>query len=294
MRTSSILLAAFALLPLPQPLWAQTADDYVNQGRAFLAVTNLPAANNSFSNAVVLSPGHQPANVLYAATRLLVLPSQPVGSNFLSRLGLPVAGRSIYNWTARFPTDTNGVPLAPSGVNADEATSMLRTNILPVLIASEANLAKVTNTNFTLTLTSNETRMVSVTLDYGDIVMLRAMLQAAEYFDYTTYSWNLDAQLSALRTLAVAKQLSPGQVLAQYPELFTFATTERSGRRQDGFLQRGQSLPPRVRLYSRPPYQRDPPVQSGPGHGRQGVQFPHRLDRPAIRVGWRGPSASQQ
>jgi hypothetical protein len=219
------LITTALLLTINRLLLAQTADDYVSQGRAFLAATNIVAANNSFSNAVALSPNHQTANVFYAATRLLVLPSQPAGSNFLSRIGMPAAGRDIYNWTAELPTDTNGVPLAPVGVNANESTAMLRTNVLPVLIAAEANLVKVTDTNFTLILTSDETRIVGVILDFGDIRMLRAMLQAGEYFAYTTYSWNLDAQLAAIRSLYTNDQLSIERVLMDYPNLLTFATT---------------------------------------------------------------------
>jgi hypothetical protein len=219
------LITTALLLTINRLLLAQTADDYVSQGRAFLAATNIVAANNSFSNAVALSPNHQTANVFYAATRLLVLPSQPAGSNFLSRIGMPAAGRDIYNWTAELPTDTNGVPLAPVGVNANESTAMLRTNVLPVLIAAEANLVKVTDTNFTLILTSDETRIVGVILDFGDIRMLRAMLQAGEYFAYTTYAWNLDAQLAAIRSLYTNDQLSIERVLMDYPNLLTFATT---------------------------------------------------------------------
>lgn len=219
------LVALSLMLVFTRPLFAQTAEDYVVQGRAYLAATNIVAANTSFSNAVALSPNHQTANAFFAATRLLVLPYQPAVSNFLNRIGLPVAGRDIYNWTAEFPTDTNGVPIAPAGVNANEFTAMLRTNVLPVLIAAEANLAKVTDTNFVLNLTADETRTTAVTLDYGDILMLRAMLQAAEYFVYTTYSWNLDVQFAAIRSLYTNEELSIERVLMDYPHLLTFATT---------------------------------------------------------------------
>src|SRR5512135_3178705 len=103
MKTRTLLIAA-VLLALGQTLRSQTADDYVNQGRGFLAVTDPIAANTCFSNAVVLSPGHQAGNVFYAATRLLTWPIRPAGSNFLNRLGVPVAGRDLYNWTAQPPT----------------------------------------------------------------------------------------------------------------------------------------------------------------------------------------------
>ena len=135
MRINLIVKTA-VLLVLTQTLRAQSADEYVSQGRMLLAQSNLAAANNSFFAAVSVAPNDQTANAFYAATRLLVLPSVPSGSNFLGRLGLPDAGRNIYNWTARLPADTNGVPLAPDGVNANEFTAMLRTNILPALIAA--------------------------------------------------------------------------------------------------------------------------------------------------------------
>jgi len=205
--------------------WALTADDYVAQGRAYLVASNLAAANTSFSRAVALSPDHQAANVLYAATRLLVWPNQPAGSNFLNRLGVLAAGRSLYHWTARLPEDANGVPLAPAGVNANEATAILRTNLLSVIFAADASLAWVTSTNFTINLSAAETQSTDVTLDYGDVLMLRALLEASAYFSYTVYSWNLDAQLSDLRSLYTDGQLNVETLLSKYPYLLAFATT---------------------------------------------------------------------
>jgi hypothetical protein len=224
MNTRRILITAL-LLTLGQTLRSQTDDPYIACGRGYLAATNLAAANICFSNAVAVSPGDPTGNVFYAATRLLTWPIRPVGSNFLNRIGVPNAGRDIYNWTAQPPTDTNGVPLAPTGVNANEFSAMLRTNLLTELIGAEANLAKATDTTFTLSLTSNETRTVAVTLDYGDIRLLRAMLQAAEYYCYTACSWNLDAQLAPLYSLYSNNQFSAEDFLRDHPSLLTFATT---------------------------------------------------------------------
>jgi len=204
---------------------AQTVDFYINQGRAFLSATNITSANLSFSNAVLVSPNNPTANVFYAVTRLLVLPYQQPGSDFLTRIGMPKTGRNIYNWKAKLPTDTNGVPYAPTGVNANEFTTVLHTNILPALINADANLTKVTNSNFILSLTSNETRIVDITIDYGDVLMSRAILNALEYLAYTTYSWNLDVLLSTIRYLYDNEQLSLDKLLTDYPNLFTFATT---------------------------------------------------------------------
>ena len=46
-----------------------------------------------------------------------------------------------------------------------------------------------------------------------------------EYLIYTLNSQNLDAQLTSIRALYTNGMLSAGQVLAMYPQLFTFATT---------------------------------------------------------------------
>lgn len=224
MKTKSLMAAAF-IFAFATASWSQTADNYVTLGRGYLTATNLVAANNNFSYALVLSPSNHAANVLYAVTRLLMLPSQPAGSNFLSRLGLPAAGRDIYNWTAVLPANTNHLPLMPGDVNANELSALLRTNILSELVAAEANLARVTDTNFTLGLTADETRMTAVTLDYGDIQMLRALLHVFEYACYNACSWNINAQYVVVYSLLTDGQFSLQRMLNDYPQLLTFATT---------------------------------------------------------------------
>jgi hypothetical protein len=204
---------------------SQTADDWVSQGRSYLATHDIPDANASFAQALTLNPSHKTANALYAITRVLVLPGQPAGSNFLTRIGFPVAGRNIYGWTSTLSTDTNGLVLAPVGVNANEFTAQLRTNVLPVVSGAISNLAAITDTNFTLNLTSDETSVVGVTVDYGDLKLIQAALYGAEYLIYTLNAQNLDAQLTALRALYTNGTLSAEEVLKDYPQLFTFATT---------------------------------------------------------------------
>lgn len=204
---------------------AQTADEFVTQGRADLAAQDLTDANASFAQAVTVSSTNEDANALYAITRLLVLPYQPAGSNFLTRIGIPLTGRNLYAWTADPPEDTNGLLLAPAGVNADEFTAQFRTNVLLAVSAAIGNLTIVTDTNYTLSLTSSETDLSAVTMDYGDLELIRAGLYASEYFIYTLNSQNLDAQLTDVRALYTGGTLSAGQVLADYPQLFTFAST---------------------------------------------------------------------
>ncbi len=206
-----IFALSFALVSL-----AQDANTLITQGRAFLAQKNLTNANARFQAAVQIERGNQNANVFLGATRLLTLVDQPAGKAFLDRLGFAPTNRSFYGWTAGLARDTNGVVLAPANMSASEITAFLRTNVLLEMAAAADNLAKVADTNFTLTLASNETTIAEVTLDYGDVLLVRAGLEFAEYLGYTIHSWNLDAQLTAIRSLLTNSATTTEGFLAQF------------------------------------------------------------------------------
>ena len=100
--------------------------------------------------------------------------------DMMDRLGVALTNRSIYHWTAHLPTDTNGIPVPPNDFNLMEGVAFVRTNFLPEVTAALGNFGKITDTNFVLTLSSNETSMAAVILDFGDIQMLRALLHSVE------------------------------------------------------------------------------------------------------------------
>ncbi len=223
MKTIVIIFTMLLLFLRGAP--AQTAETYISQGRAFLAAHDLTNADARFALAVAASPNHATGNVFRAATRLLTLQNRPAAAAFLDRLGLATTGRDLYNWTADFPRDIHGIPLAPTNLSGAELTAFLRTNVLPEIIAADANLAVVTDKNFVLNLTSNETAALAVTLDYGDIALMRAVLKGAQYAAYTIHSWNVDEQLATLRSIVEAGSQTAEEFLRQRPNLFTFATT---------------------------------------------------------------------
>ena len=232
-----LLLTAAALAPLlASPLCAQTADQLVIEGRTFLSGRNITNANAKFGAALAVNPNHEAANVLHAATRVLNLPLQPVGAAFLTRLGFPTPGRDIYNWTARTAKDTNGIPVAPAGVNAQELTFQLRTNALPEIQGALQSLARITNPNFSLSLTAAETTGDAVTLDHADVLVLRAALHFVEYLCHTLHAQNLDAQLTALRALYTNSSFSVEALLTQYPALFSYNTTNDLAAAQAAFV----------------------------------------------------------
>ena len=206
-------------------LWSQTADQYVAMGRTNLVAHNFPAANADFTNALALLPNHAEANALAAATRLLLLPTRPPGSNFLNRLGLAAAGRDMYSWTAQMPVDTNGDVILPSNYNSTEAISFYRTNVMPALGASRTNLARITDTGFLLSLTADETGVgQAVTVDYGDILLLRAGLYAAEFLGYTLTAHNFSVVINHIKDLGEADTLTVQRILSDYPSLLTLSS----------------------------------------------------------------------
>lgn len=217
-----ILLVALASVVTA---FGQSADNLVLQGREFLAAKNMTNANARFMAAVVAAPNHQSANALYAASRLLSMPySQPV-QDMLDRLGFALTNRNIYKWQSKPASDTNGVPIPPNDFSATEAADFLRTNTLWQIIGAQTNLAKVKDSNFILSLTSNETQVTKLTVDFGDVQMLRALLYAAEYSVYEIACQNLDAQLNALYALYEQDAFDITHLLRTFPTALEFRQT---------------------------------------------------------------------
>ena len=234
MKIQSLVLGIALAIASSAP--ATTCDQWVSQGRASLAASNLVTANLCFSNAVAQCPAHESANVFYAATRLLTLPGQAPLESFLSRLGLGAVGRDFYNWTARFATNSSGDWLVPPNVNAKEAPALFRSDVLPQISGAADNLARITNPGFLLGLTSNDTAVASVSLDYGDVLMMRAMLQAAQYLGYVALTVNSDIQLTDAEMLLTNRTQGVQRLLAAHPQLLTFATTNDLAAAKQAFM----------------------------------------------------------
>lgn len=212
---SSLLWAAHVL--------GQTADNYILQGRSSLAAKDPASAHSQFAAAVSAAPNHQTANAFLMASRLLSLPYRQPTQDILDRLGVARTNRDIYAWTAKLPTDQEGNVAPPNDFSAAEIVAFVRTNILSEVGAALVNASKVTDRNFVLTLSSNETAVGEMTVDYGDIQMIRACLHAAEMIGLTLNALNLDVQLNALYTLQSRGELTIERILADYPLLLMFS-----------------------------------------------------------------------
>jgi hypothetical protein len=224
MKTHKLLVLLLTGQLLASGLAAQTADDLVSAGRTCLVAHNLIGAYSNFNAAVALSPTNEAANALVAVTRILVLPQQPAGSNFLNSLKLSTGGRDIYNWTSTFPHDINGHTMLPTN-NTSVAIAFYRTNIMVALAASRTNLAQITDPNFTLSLTKDETSIESVTVDYGDFLLMQTLERVAEFAGYTLTAHNFNFVFSHLQDLDKTNGLTIQKVLSDYPSLLNLSNT---------------------------------------------------------------------
>jgi hypothetical protein len=205
---------------------ATPADDYISQGRNDLAAQNVWGANTNFSSALALAPTNATANLLMAATRLLVLPQTPAGSNFLNQLGFAKTNRDLYNWLAEMPVDAHGNRVWPTSYNASTPIAFFRTNIMAALAASATNLANIKDPSFSLTLLASETTHTEdVTLDYGDVQLLRAMVAAGQFMGYAINAQNFSVVIPTLQNMSQTNGLTFQTVLALYPSLLTLANT---------------------------------------------------------------------
>jgi len=224
MKTVLGLVLTLGTLLAQSAVGASDPNTLIAKGRAFLVQRDLPEARKAFAAAVAAAPDNETANVLLAATRVLDLPTAPAGKALLDRLGVSGDTRNVYRWDTTVPKDTNGVPLAPAGVDFREGRDWLRNQAIPELSAAEANLAKVTHATFLLTLTSNETSLAEVTLDYGDVLMARAMLKGAEFYALYLAAHDQQLPLSELRAWVVDEQRSIEAFLAAHPQLLAFGS----------------------------------------------------------------------
>ena len=214
MKNCKAMIAALLIGACPAA-WAQ-----YSAGTNQLAHTNISAALADFTSAAPTDPN---ARVYLALTRLLALPNQPTGSNFLNRLRLSRT-TNVYDLKLKPIKNASGKWAVNGNLDADEFTAELRKDILPALGASGTNLAQITDPAFTLFMPGSVTHFGDVTIDYGDVQMLRAILDAATVFGYTLHTWNLNAQFAAVTNIVQTDQ-SIQAVLSANPGLLTITNT---------------------------------------------------------------------
>ena len=158
--------------------FGQTFDDYVREGRAFLAAQNPSNAMVRFNKAATIQPSNETVQVLLGASRLLVLVNDVDFQQLLNRSQFDKAGRNIYKWQSRPSLETNGLPIVDRTLTASNVFWVLAKKVCDVISLSATNFSNVRSTNFFITLTKLETSSVAVNVDYGDDQFIKSILFA--------------------------------------------------------------------------------------------------------------------
>ncbi|HOW63778.1 MAG TPA: immunoglobulin domain-containing protein [Candidatus Paceibacterota bacterium] len=224
----------FAMIP---PCFGQLSADqaWVESGRLLLEQKNLTDAHTHFTRALALNPDNPDANVLQAATSLLLLPQQGPGSSFLDRLGISKEGRNLYNWTAQAREDAHGDIVLPANFKSEEAINLYRNEVVPLLQSAQRNLARISDVHYTLQLKDTEVPSYSVTLDWGDIQVIRAMLYAGEFLGHTFNAHNFKGSVNRFFDLGKNDQLTAQRFLKEYPSFLKGGDSASLAASQNAF-----------------------------------------------------------
>ena len=224
MKKTLIVSLVFTLM-FCSKIFGETPDFFeVNAGLAELATNDLVDASSNFEAAVAFNPANQDANVMLGITRLMLVPQTPAGSNFLNGLNFPAGGRDIFNWTSTPPKDALGGPIFLPNYNSTNIVFFFRTNVMPLIAASLTNFANLTDSNFLLSFAVTIPSVgeeVTNTIDYGDVQLFRAGLNAADFLGDSLDANNASVILPQIVSFGDSGALTIQKVLATYPSLLT-------------------------------------------------------------------------
>ena len=222
---------AFAALPFAH---AQTA---LANGRAALAQqtpAKLEEAHQAFKTGLETLPSDVELNFFYAATLLIREAHTESFKQQFTSLNATIVNPSIYELEYSFPLGFGGIWLPPAGVGTDDHLTYLNSKSA-LIDEALACLDKITDGNFTITLTSSETSLLDTQVDFADICILRAGLRLAKAALHLANSYNLSGEYRALYDLHAAGNLTPQAILATFPQLFNLSTSP--ARRSDARTQ---------------------------------------------------------
>ena len=217
------ILPAFALQPLAYGKASDPAA-LIKAGRQNLAKQTsdgIAAAHKNFSDAVKLAPNHAEVNLLYAATLFLNEHSAGDLHDQLQAGGIGVIDPSPYNYEISYPMDRLG-RFAPFRYAGTKQTLSYLDSKSALCSSALACLQKITDSKFRVVLTEKETSLLGVTVDYGDVLLLRAALQMALAGLDLAKVYNLEAEYFWIYKRAITPGLTPEIVLKAYPQAMGF------------------------------------------------------------------------
>jgi len=229
LRKSLALSFLMLALQLSSLLAAVTAPQAIALGRASLATQTplgLQQALAHFNNAVSLEPNNLEANLLKAATLVVLEQGTPQFQQQLTGIGVAIINPDIYFFEYQLPVDAEGITRPIAGVNSDSTLSYVnsRVSLLDEALACLAKFTTAATTkSFRTSLSAAETSLADIRVDYGDVLILRALLKTAKAGIALANSYDFSGEYALLYRLFKAGDLTPQRVLTELPDLLKFA-----------------------------------------------------------------------
>jgi hypothetical protein len=182
-----LLSVCLAVLGQAQLGHAFTDQDFKDFGRFYLEKKNLPSALSMFSYA-----SDAEAKTLKALTSLALLQRDSGTVTFFNNLYVDSPANI---WDARdlgySPNPSQPNPFrAQNNANVNQIAAILRNNHLPVYLQAETDLSAFTSDTLLVPLGQTETGYPTISLDRGDILMIRALLACGRGAAYLINSQN--------------------------------------------------------------------------------------------------------
>ena len=181
-----------------------TYADLVSDGRVLLfnhgnpTYSGLLSANKKFKDALSINTNNQEANLFYAVTRIGAFALEEGSGGGLETLtdvfqafGMTRNSNVFFDDGSPYNTLPELPGNSPSG---EEIRQFLAGPYVTLLNEALANLEKIGN-SFQTTLTADETGDEAVEVDYGDVLMYKAMLNANRCLVLIMSSYNLNVDI---------------------------------------------------------------------------------------------------
>ena len=194
------LLLSFAFLMVICPISVSNAatgrELLFNHGNP--TYSGLVAANQKFKDALSTDPNNQETNLFYAVTRIGTFALEEGTGSGLETLrdvfqafGMTRNSNEFFEDGSPYDTPSELPGNSPSG---EEIRQFLAGPCITLLNGTLANLEKI-GSSFQTTLTADETGGEAVEIDYGDVLMYKAMLNTSKCFVLIMSSYNIDVDI---------------------------------------------------------------------------------------------------
>jgi hypothetical protein len=183
----------------------------------------IAAAHQNFSSALKAAPNNTEANLLYSITLFLKEHSARDLHDQIQAGGIGLIDPSPYAFEFSYPMDRQG-RFAPFRYAGTKQTLSYFDSKTALCNEALACLQKIKDPKFRTVLTERETSLLGVTVDYGDVQLLRAALQLALAGLDLAKAYNFEAEYFWIYKRAITPGLAPEMISKAYPQALGFTT----------------------------------------------------------------------